>query len=56
MKKPAGEGRGEWAAVDMKMSERTAAHRHKIPRSALQREVKAISINQSTDVTTKWGL
>ncbi|KAG8254125.1 hypothetical protein J6590_015003 [Homalodisca vitripennis] len=55
-KKPEGEGRGEWSEDAMKLavavvleiqiSERAASKRYNVPRSTLQRKIKAISNNQ----------
>jgi transposase len=51
-KKPEGEGRGEWtedamklavsAVIENQMSERAASKRYNVPRSTLQRKIKAI--------------
>lgn len=64
-KKPEGEGRGEWSEDDMKhavsavlenkMSERAASKRFNVPRSTLQRKIKALSDNQQTDMKPQLG-
>lgn len=64
-KKPKGEGRGEWseeymkhavaAVLENKMSERAASQQYNVPRSTLQRKIKAISDNQQTDMKPQLG-
>lgn len=64
-KKPEGEGRGEWSEDDMKhavaavlenkMSERAASKRFNVPRSTLQRKIKALSDNKHTDMKPQLG-
>uniref|UniRef100_A0A6P7G351 Uncharacterized protein LOC114333703 n=1 Tax=Diabrotica virgifera virgifera TaxID=50390 RepID=A0A6P7G351_DIAVI len=64
-KKPEGQGRGEWsensmkgaitAVLEDKMSERTASLSFHVPRSTLQRKLKAILNDQSTILVPQMG-
>lgn len=64
-KKPEGEGRGEWSEDNMKnavasvlenkLPEKAASDRYHVPRSTLQRKLKALSNNEPTEMKPQMG-